>query len=249
MDFANGTVKKYSREYTRTLKDGKKKKYKTEQVQVTVPKAENIFEDAEEVILIRKDDFNDFEDIEEMNIALEFFNLILTENNQSLSEELNKNKEIIEDIKSQVDDSVSSEVIEELQNELNSKNLTIDDLNSKITLFNDDLLSKNDLVSDLNSEIDLLKEDLNSKDTLIADLNYKMDLLKEDLNNSNINDLSPQKLNDNSLNNDYVKLQKDFIKLSKKFELMQEELFNAKVNGLHYKNLANKYRRFILKLD
>ena len=50
MEFSNGTVKKYSREYTRTLKNGKKKKYKTEQVQVTVPKAENIFKDAEEVM-------------------------------------------------------------------------------------------------------------------------------------------------------------------------------------------------------
>ncbi|MDO5850482.1 MAG: hypothetical protein Q4P14_04635, partial [Methanobacteriaceae archaeon] len=93
MDFANGTVKKYSREYTRTLKNGKKKKYKTEQVQVTVPKAENIFEDAEEVIILRKEDFENLdvnEDIEEIMAALELFNLILTEANQVLEDELVK---------------------------------------------------------------------------------------------------------------------------------------------------------------
>ena len=36
MDLVKGIVKKYFRSYNRTLKDGTKKTYKTEQVQVTV---------------------------------------------------------------------------------------------------------------------------------------------------------------------------------------------------------------------
>jgi len=38
MKFGNGIVKKYSREYNRTLKNGERKKYTTEQIQITVPK-------------------------------------------------------------------------------------------------------------------------------------------------------------------------------------------------------------------
>ena len=43
MDFVKGIVKKYYRSYNRTLKDGTKKTYKTEQVQITVSKSDNIF--------------------------------------------------------------------------------------------------------------------------------------------------------------------------------------------------------------
>ena len=44
MKFGNGIVKKYSREYNRTLKNGEKKKYTTEQIQITVPVAEPVQE-------------------------------------------------------------------------------------------------------------------------------------------------------------------------------------------------------------
>lgn len=47
-----GVVKKYSREYTRTLKDGKRKSYHTEQVQISIPKDLNVFEDKEEVLIL-----------------------------------------------------------------------------------------------------------------------------------------------------------------------------------------------------
>lgn len=242
MDFANGTVKKYSREYTRTLKNGKKKKYKTEQVQVTVPKAENIFEDAEEVIILRKEDFYnlennndvDIEEIEEIMTALELFNLILTENIQDLESELDEskaeldkskqelenNKSIIDDFKSQIEDLDSGEDLSELQSQLDSKDEIIDDLNDKIVCY---------------------KEELESKDLVISNL-------KDDLNKLYDDSMVSGEVNNDVANSDYVNLQKDFIRLSKKFELMQEELFNVKVNAMYHKNLANKYRKFILNL-
>ena len=36
MKFGKGIVKKYSREYNRTLKNGERKKYTTQQIQITV---------------------------------------------------------------------------------------------------------------------------------------------------------------------------------------------------------------------
>lgn len=241
MDFANGTVKKYSREYTRTLKNGKKKKYKTEQVQVTVPKAENIFEDAEEVIILRKEDFNnlennnvDIEEFEEIMTALELFNLILTENIQDLESELDEskaeldkskqeledNKSMIDDFKSQIEDLDSGEDLSELQSQLDSKDELIDDLNGKIVCY---------------------KEELDSKDLIISNL-------KDDLNKLYDDSMVSGEANNDVANSDYVNLQKDFIRLSKKLELVQEELFNVKVTAMYHKNLANKYRKFILNL-
>ena len=41
MKVGKGIVKKYSREYHRTLKNGERKKYTTEQIQITVPKNED----------------------------------------------------------------------------------------------------------------------------------------------------------------------------------------------------------------
>ena len=47
-----GVVKKYSREYTRTLKDGERKTYHTEQIQISIPKDLNVFDDKEEVLIL-----------------------------------------------------------------------------------------------------------------------------------------------------------------------------------------------------
>ncbi|MCQ2738104.1 MAG: hypothetical protein MJ224_05810, partial [archaeon] len=152
MDFANGTVKKYSREYTRTLKNGKKKKYKTEQVQVTVPKAENIFEDAEEVIILRKEDFNSLEnnvdndEIEEIMTALELFNLILTENIQDLESELDESKAELDKSKSDFEESLSKigvleAELDESKAELENNKSIIDEFKSQI----EDLDSGEDL--------------------------------------------------------------------------------------------------------
>ena len=44
MKYGKGIVKKYIREYNRTLKNGERKKYTTEQIQITVPKTEDIYE-------------------------------------------------------------------------------------------------------------------------------------------------------------------------------------------------------------
>ncbi|MDR3290738.1 MAG: hypothetical protein LBT10_01170 [Methanobrevibacter sp.] len=75
MGYVEGTVKKYIREYSRKLKDGKKKKYQTEQVQITLPKKNDIFQDDEEVIVMNKEVFEEYKKlnstIEKQEIIIE----------------------------------------------------------------------------------------------------------------------------------------------------------------------------------
>ena len=78
MKFGKGTVKKYSREYTRTLKSGEKRKYKTEQIQITIPKQEDIYKNGEEVLIIPQSEKSELEDIEEIISSLEFGNYLLS---------------------------------------------------------------------------------------------------------------------------------------------------------------------------
>ena len=52
MEYTISTVKRYSRELSRTLKDGKKKKYTTVQFTITIPERESPFNDKEEVMIM-----------------------------------------------------------------------------------------------------------------------------------------------------------------------------------------------------
>ena len=74
MKFGKGIVKKYSREYNRTLKNGEKKKYKTEQIQITVPKNEDIYTNKEEVLIIPSSEIEDFKSRDEENDFLKQHN-------------------------------------------------------------------------------------------------------------------------------------------------------------------------------
>ena len=65
MKIGRGTVKKYKREYSRTLKDGKRKKYSTEQIQINVPKTEDLYENGEEVLIIPQSEKEAIENFEE----------------------------------------------------------------------------------------------------------------------------------------------------------------------------------------
>ena len=78
MKFGKGIVKKYSREYNRTLKSGETKKYTTEQIQITVHKNDDIYENKEEVLIIPNSEIESFINMEEENDSLKvanYFNL------------------------------------------------------------------------------------------------------------------------------------------------------------------------------
>ncbi len=79
MKQSKGIVKKYSREYTRTLKNGQRKKYTTEQVQITIPKQDNVFENNEEVLIIP---YTDEINLNQENTSLkEDYDNLVKENN------------------------------------------------------------------------------------------------------------------------------------------------------------------------
>ena len=68
MKYGKGIVKKYSREYSRTLKNGEKKKYKTEQIQITISKSEDIYENKEEVLVIPNSEIETFKKLIDDNV-------------------------------------------------------------------------------------------------------------------------------------------------------------------------------------
>ena len=76
MKIGHGTVKKYSREYHRTLKTGEKKKYTTEQIQITVPKNEDIYSNKEEVLIIPQSEIDAFNNLEEELHAIKVANYL-----------------------------------------------------------------------------------------------------------------------------------------------------------------------------
>ena len=85
-----------------------------------------------------------------------------------------------------------------------------------------------------------------------------MDLLNEKLNSQNddiIIDsefLSNEQFTSSSNSysfDDYVELQKEYISLLKKYERSQEDLYNEKVKVIHYKNLLDKFKNFILRIQ
>ena len=69
MDYAKGKVKIFKR--YKNSKDGEKK-YKTEQVQITIPKQQNIFNDDEEVAILHDSDKNKLESQDDVAVALSF---------------------------------------------------------------------------------------------------------------------------------------------------------------------------------
>ena len=79
MKIGKGIVKKYFREYNRTLKNGEKKKYTTEQIQITVPKNEDIYTNEEEVLIIPNSEIKNFYDMMEENDFLKVANYFYVE--------------------------------------------------------------------------------------------------------------------------------------------------------------------------
>ena len=92
MEYTISTVKKYSRELTRTLKDGRKKKYTTVQFTITIPERESPFNDKQEVMIIPVE----YKD--------KILNMNLQENTiTDLTMELKQHKEKVQDLQDKHD--------------------------------------------------------------------------------------------------------------------------------------------------
>lgn len=185
MDFVKGIVKKYFRSYNRTLKDGTKKTYKTEQVQVTVSKNDNIFDDKEEVFILSESQAQEIIENEDMVSALELFNTILSEENQKLSEDL-------EEAQNQV--FTESSKLKAFTLELDDRQIELDKSNKKLLILKEDCSNLRDQLEESKNTISNLKEQLSDKNFIIEDLNEyiqslnnRVDSLNDELNTLNMN--------------------------------------------------------------
>ena len=249
MDFVKGFVKKYFRSYNRTLKDGTKKTYKTEQVQVTVSKSDNIFEDKEEVFIISADQAEEFNEFDELKSALELFNSMLLEDNKKLTKDFTIADE---DLKT------TSSKLKALSEKLDKREEQLEESRKRLLVLKEDCSGLKEQLEENQNTISSLRKQLEDKNFIISDLNDDLDLLNEKLNSQNddvIIDsefLSNEQFTSSSNSysfDDYVELQKEYIALLKKYEKSQEDLYNEKVKVIHYRNLLDKFKNFILRIQ
>ncbi|MBQ6138093.1 MAG: hypothetical protein IJI80_00255 [Methanobrevibacter sp.] len=249
MDFVKGIVKKYFRSYNRTLKDGTKKTYKTEQVQVTVSKSDNIFEDKEEVFIISADQAEEFNEFDELKSALELFNSMLLEDNKKLTKDFTIADE---DLKT------TSSKLKALSEKLVKREEQLEESRKRLLVLKEDCSGLKEQLEENQNTISSLRKQLEDKNFIISDLNDDLDLLNEKLNSQNddvIIDsefLSNEQFTSSSNSysfDDYVELQKEYIALLKKYEKSQEDLYNEKVKVIHYRNLLDKFKNFILRIQ
>ena len=253
-------VKKYYRSYNRTLKDGTKKTYKTEQVQVTVSKSDNIFEDKEEVLILPFYQAEELEELDVMQSALELTNTILSDENEKLTKDLSDAKEEL--------DNTSSK-LKALSEELDESKVELEESRKRLDILKEDCSSLKDQLSENKNTISSLRKQLDDKNFIISDLNDDINLLNDKLNsqnNANLNNFDGYNANNNGNGeiaqndqftrtsssycfDDYVDLQKEYIVLLKKYEKSQEDLYNEKVKVIHYKNLLDKFKSFILRIQ
>ena len=132
------------------------------------------------------------------------------------------------------------------------------DSNEKLRILKEDCAGLKEQLEENRNTISSLGKQLADKNFIISDLNDDLNLLNEKLNSQTddiINDsefISNEQFTSSSNSysfDDYVELQKEYITLLKKYERSQEDLYNEKVKVIHYKNLLDKFKNFILRIQ
>ncbi|WP_407391919.1 phosphoserine phosphatase [Methanobrevibacter sp.] len=277
MKFGKGIVKKYSREYIRTLKNGERKKYTTEQIQITVPKNEDIYSNKEEVLIIPNCEIENFLSREEENDTLKIANYLYVEEVKLLRERINGNQSSssleyekeIEELKAKI---LSLKDIEDKYNnlqksnidELKQENNTIKDKHSKLIIENENL--KNKFVNikteneNLKTKYSSIKEENKNLKTKCTTLREEQASIRESYNQvtSKYDQLKQETLNtktsyaeifevNEGLEKDYDTLRVEYNDLVDKYNELQEQLYNIKINKSHDEYIANKVKEFILR--
>ena len=206
MKIGHGIVKKYSREYHRTLKTGEKKKYTTEQIQITVSKNEDIYSNKENVLIIPQAEIETFNNLEEELHANRVANYLYMMEVEKL-EQLLKNE----------DSSEYEKTIEELKQELHSKENEIQILEAQ------NAESKNDTLAILKEENDKIK----TKHTRLIEEN-------ENLKNKYVN----MKIENENLKTKYSSIKEENKNLKTKCSTLKEERADIKSS---YDNVTSKY--------
>ncbi len=253
MKVGKGIVKKYSREYNRTLKNGQIKKYTTEQIQITIAKNEDIYENKEEVLIIPNSEIKEFKNMEEENETLKIANYLHVEEVDELERQLEENnnqstfeyEQEIEGLKTTVKEQeiALSEMEEKYNthhintlNTLKQENETIKEKNSKLTVENENL----------KSECLKLKEEGNSLRESYHKLSVKHDHLKQENLNTKTGYAEIYETNEN-LEKEYDTLRLEYNDLVDRYNELQEELYNIKSHHSRDEYLAHRVKEFMLK--
>ena len=222
MKVGNGIVKKYSREYNRTLKNGQRKKYTTEQIQITVPKNEDIYENKEEVLIIPNSEIEEFKSREEEIEVLRIANYLHVEEVNELEEQLKNTspaptlefEKEINELKAEIERK--NEVLSEMENKYN--NLHQDNIDS--------LKKENENIKDKHSKLIIENENLKTKFVNIKteneNLKTKYSSIKEE--NKNL------KTKCSSLKEEHTSIRESYDKVSKKYDHLKQENLNTKTS-------------------
>ena len=257
METIKATVKKYSREYTRTLKDGKKKKYHTEQVQITIPKEDDVFEDNETVCIIKSSDISKIKNDSSETDELKAINMELEQDNNRLKSTIEEKNSTNYEFETKI--SNLEEKIDLLQKKLNEKNIETlkkeEEKNTEKETLQKQIETlqkqKNTEKETLQKQIETLQKQKNTeKETLEEKLSHNKKELKEDKKDleekigilkSYIDDLKNITATlKSSQNKEILKLEDEYSKLDIKYQNKKEALAEAE-------KIANKLKEFILK--
>ena len=222
MKVGNGIVKKYSREYNRTLKNGERKKYTTEQIQITVPKNEDIYENKEEVLIIPNSEIEEFESKEEEIEVLKIANYLHVEEVKELEEQL-KNTSPAPTLEFEKE-------INELKAEIARKNEALSEMENKYQNLHQDnidsLKKENENIKDKHSKLIIENENLKTKFVNIKteneNLKTKYSSIKEE--NKNL------KTKCSNLKEEHLSIRESYDKVSTKYDHLKQENLNTKTS-------------------
>ena len=222
MKVGNGIVKKYSREYNRTLKNGQRKKYTTEQIQITVPKNEDIYENKEEVLIIPNSEIEEFKSREEEIEVLRIANYLHVEEVNELEEQL-KNTSPAPTLEFEKE-------INELKAEIERKNEVLSEMENKYNTLHQDnidsLKKENENIKDKHSKLIIENENLKTKFVNIKteneNLKTKYSSIKEE--NKNL------KTKCSNLKEEHTSIRESYDKVSKKYDHLKQENLNTKTS-------------------
>lgn len=220
MKIGHGVVKKYSREYHRTLKTGEKKKYTTEQIQITVPKNEDIYSNKEEVLIIPQSEIEEFNNLEDELYANKVATYLYMMEVEKLEKLLEENG----------DSSEYEKIIEELKQELYAKENEINNLEAKNKETEDNTLAilkeENDTIKTKHSR--LIEENENLKNKYVnmkienENLKTKYSSIKEE--NKNL------KSKCSTLKEEHADIKTSYDNVSSKYDQLKQENLNTKTS-------------------
>lgn len=222
MKVGKGIVKKYSREYNRTLKNGERKKYTTEQIQITVPKNEDIYENKEEVLIIPNSEIEEFESKEEEIEVLKIANYLHVEEVKELEEQL-KNTSPAPTLEFEKE-------IKELKAEITRKNEALSEMENKYQNLHQDnidsLKKENENIKDKHSKLIIENENLKTKFVNIKTENENLKTKYSNIKEENKN----LKTKCSNLKEEHLSIRESYDKISTKYDHLKQENLNTKTS-------------------